>query len=73
MGGGGKGSGMMTTDHQLIPLVSNEVVTITIIDSDGMGGLAYVYLLLSFLKERNTPGSLCFITLVMYRACYQNQ
>ena len=39
MGGGGSGSGMMTTDHHghLTPLVSNEAVTITIIDNDGMG------------------------------------
>ena len=44
MGGGGSGSGMMTTDSQLTPMVSNQAVTITIIDNDGMGELTYVLL-----------------------------
>ena len=43
MGGGDSSSGMMTTDI-LTPMVSNETVTITIIDNDGMGELAYVLL-----------------------------
>ena len=43
MDGGGSDSGMMTTDI-LTPMVSNEAVTITIIDNDGMGELAYVLL-----------------------------
>ena len=42
MGGGGSGSGMMTTDNQLTPMVSNEAVTITIIDNDAMGEFAYL-------------------------------
>ena len=44
MGGGGSGSGMLTTDNILTPMVSNPAVTITIIDNDGMGELAYVLL-----------------------------
>ena len=44
MGGGGSGSGMMTPDRMLTPMVSNEAVTITIIDNDGMGELTYVLL-----------------------------
>ena len=47
MGGEGSGSGMMTPDRMLIPIVSNEAVTITITENDGMGELAYVCLLLS--------------------------
>ena len=51
MGGDGSGNGMMTPHSMVTPMVSNEAVTITIIDNDGMGELAYVCLLLSFLKE----------------------
>ena len=40
MGGEGSGSGMMTPDRMFIPMVSNEAVTNTIIDNDGMGELA---------------------------------
>ena len=43
IGGEGSSSGMMTPDRMLTPIVSNEAVTNTIIDNDGMGELAYVF------------------------------
>ena len=53
MVGGSSDSGMMTTDV-LTPMVSNDAVTITIIDNDGMGELAYVFAVILFKRVNNS-------------------